>query len=368
MTYDMLEYRVRSPANYEKVLTDPNHLDGISAETYFKHVNGDIDIFCIKFSDDPDGFELHKLKNSENMFTIDCDTDISDNNFFGAKHVPGNWMPRYWDVGDVLDVIDTVTLYNPLTHEVTDTFDSQTRFKFISAGNSNFGNIGSVDWVCIDDCYGFGEQFPSGYRWCERNYYAKDWGWIHWELHDEDVPVIIGGWWVYYYPYIQKPSPVRYESVLGGYTPRGPYLFAEGGGGSQVSIDRAFASIWEQFTVTKVYGDVYNIRAYNGKYLCAENGGGGVIVANRDVAVTWEQFRLIQQPDGYYAIKTFDDQHYVCAEGGGEQPINATRTAVGPWEKFGFHHLGNNVYNIWTYNKDVFGPEFATMPSLSVLP
>jgi hypothetical protein len=427
---DLMPYFTCSPENYGKTLEllfNGYQHEYIQSQKFYKHVNGDIDFFWMLIDGNADRFHYCFYDASEEKLFLKIDTlpDIT------VHYSDTCWFNRYMEVGDVIyNENNVITTYDPSTGQISvDSIppngycDWKHRIKLHEAGTADLGgNLGVVDYITIDY---FWNVYDDSIR--ERNTFVKDIGWVRWQFINQVAPewqenhlyvrddtiyqptwtyggemgltysalsdhissqenkpnttVLLNNYWIlmgpkWYLTKVDRPQVTPNISRLnpfGNGNVIGPYLCAEQGGiaypsNSSVMVNRGIPASWEQFTVTKIATDTYHIQGFNGTYLCAEGGGGADININRTVPSIWEQFKLIRQPDGYYVMKCFDDTHYVCAEGGGEQPLNATRTAIGPWEKFGFHCVGSNIYNIWTFNKDVFGPEYYIMPSLSILP
>jgi len=371
---DILDYILTPASRYhEQSVPNSNGLGCGMSQNRFHHVNGDIDMFFVKCAW-AWNFEWYQYRDSDRhvYFMYDCeDTAPSQDcgnpfrcSMSPTPSVPGSkWMKRDWTVGDQIVVTDaSMHQWRENGQLCYSQGPAEYCMELHAAGNKNFGgDVGTQDYVEIDFIH-----VGMGVR--ERYTYAKNWGFIAWNTYDDQ-----GNRLQAYTPNIyvhQNPSIIPNHSSVrpSAYTPVGPYLSSVGGGGSSVIPNRAYPSTWEQFTVTKVSDNIYNIRAYNGKYLCAINGGGSAIVADRDSPSIWEQFTLFRQADGYYTIRAYDAQHFVCAENGGEAALVADRTNPSTWEKFGFHLVSGNIYNIWTFNKDAFGPEFSSMPSLSTVP
>lgn len=370
---DMLEYNLADSSHYRNVTVPNSGRTGAGInQVFYKHVNGDIDYFACRWGNYWN-FEYLKYIASEEMFHFmyDCE-DTSPGMDCGHPFrfslgpssgvVGGHWLPRYWSQGDEVNMSSA---YGASWRENKTVCGSWIpagyKIRCHEIGTKNFGgDCGTRDYVTWDFVH-------LDTMHIERNTFAKGWGFVSWNTYDENGNIEQA-----YTPNIYISNATRVvpecDSICPNVIyPTGPYLSASNGGGGDVIPNRAIPRNWEQFTVTKVSGDIYNIQANNGKYLCAENGGGGTVVANRDTPTQWEQFTLERQSDGYYALKTYDGVHYLCAENGGEAPLVANRMSIGAWELFGFHLVSGNNYQIWTYNKSVFGPEFATMPPLSTL-
>lgn len=370
-------------------------------------------------------YHYFKYVASEQKFYLKVDTLPVYPRHYGADR----WFSRYMNLNDEIDNSDdTISDYNPSTGQLTELGGLSGGFAYNSqktvlheVGTANLGgNLGTVDYVVIDCYWHDNQDYPI-----ERNTFIKDWGWARWQLINANASAwqsghnyavgdmvysasasyggITGITWVARTNHLSSSSNAPSStttittdwSMLGparwftyatqtkqipdfarldphSYDPVGPYLCATNGGGSTVIPNRAIPNVWEQFTITKISTGIYTIKTYNGKYLCAipmarTDLEEGTVVADRDSAGDWEKFTFTRQSDGYYTIKQ-SDGNYVCAENGGEAAIVANRASASTWEKFGLHLLSGNVYNIWTYNKDAFGAEFSSMPSLSTLP
>lgn len=81
----------------------------------------------------------------------------------------------------------------------------------------------------------------------------------------------------------------------------GLYVVAENGGDANVNANRAVAGPWESFTIVKVGGagntikpgDSVAFRSSAGKYLTAEGGGGQNVTCNRAAVGAWETFTYV---------------------------------------------------------------------------
>lgn len=81
-------------------------------------------------------------------------------------------------------------------------------------------------------------------------------------------------------------------------TANGQYLCAENGGGGEVVANRTTMGPWETFTI--VHADLSGgeissgqgvlLRTANGQFLCAEGGGGREVTADRAAIGPWETF------------------------------------------------------------------------------
>jgi hypothetical protein len=81
-------------------------------------------------------------------------------------------------------------------------------------------------------------------------------------------------------------------------TDNGHYLCAETGGGREVIANRTAVGPWETFTI--VHADLSGgeissgqgilLRTANGQFLCAEGGGGREVTADRAAIGPWETF------------------------------------------------------------------------------
>ncbi len=423
-----MPYFTRSPANYGKTLkkydNDYGGSGDISQQVYYNHLNGDIEFFWMLVNGSDDHYHYLLYKANEEKLYLKIDTI----QVYPEHYSEACWFNRYMNVGDVIyNSNNIVTAYDSETGQIyiprgppDGHLSWPHKIKFQSCGTANLGgNLGTVDYIIMDYCWGLNDNCPI-----ERNTFVKDLGWVRWQFiftgasawqedysyvngdtiyqpdwsyggvtglsyaaridhfssqaNKPDASVVLSPEWLMIGParwlnsVVQTKELINYNRMNPNWVhPPGPYLRAENGGGNGgIIVDRANPAAWEQFAVEKLDTNKYAIKTYNGWYISAEGNGGGNVNTNyrQSNPDEWEWFSLYRQADGYYAIKTWDGIHYLCAEGGGEQLLNATRTAIGAWEKFGFHQVSGNVYNIWTYYKDVFGPEFVTMPSLSILP
>lgn len=81
-------------------------------------------------------------------------------------------------------------------------------------------------------------------------------------------------------------------------TVNGQFLCAENGGGGEVVANRVTAGPWETFTVVHAdlsggeisSGQCILLRTANGQFLCAEGGGGREVTADRAAIGPWETF------------------------------------------------------------------------------
>lgn len=88
-------------------------------------------------------------------------------------------------------------------------------------------------------------------------------------------------------------------------TASGQYLCAEGGGGAELIANRTAIGPWETFTIVHAnlsVGEITSgqgviLRTANGQFLCAEGGGGREVTADRASIGPWETFTVeIESP------------------------------------------------------------------------
>jgi hypothetical protein len=163
------------------------------------------------------------------------------------------------------------------------------------------------------------------------------------------------------------------------------YVTALGGGGHidppVLHTDATKPWTWEWFRLEKCgdLGSGYQYAIQNpgsGLYLAARNGGGLAKSAIDPNAVYGDdaRFRLVRQPDGSYALQTFDGHYVTAVWGGGQVPtlqsdgtysetLQTDRTAVNGWERFRVIDQGDCTYAIQTvsgYYVAQYGSSFTT--------
>jgi hypothetical protein len=148
------------------------------------------------------------------------------------------------------------------------------------------------------------------------------------------------------------------------------YVTALGGGGHvdppALHTDAARPSTYEWFRVEKC-GDLGSDREYaihdpsSGLFLEARDGGGLTTdpVGTAGPYGNDARFRFVRQPDGSYALQTFDG-HYLTALGGGghvptlrpdgtySETLHTDATVVDAWERFWVVDQGDCTYAIQT--------------------
>jgi hypothetical protein len=165
-------------------------------------------------------------------------------------------------------------------------------------------------------------------------------------------------------------------------TVHGNFLTAVGMGGKTTDAmhsDALKPGDWETFFFRKS-GDLGTGYPYfitpevGGLPLTATNGGGqtatAITVGGSNAAnPQWGIFTLVQQPDGSYALQTFDGHYVTAVNGGGlaygtpdSDNLQTNRTVVQAWEQFKILDQGDGYYCIQTVSGFYLGARNSSGP------
>ncbi len=115
------------------------------------------------------------------------------------------------------------------------------------------------------------------------------------------------------------------------------YVAAEAAGNQPLIANREAIGGWEVFQIEPMHpippGSTVTLQAQaNGQFVSV--GANQQLVANVSQPGLSSVFQVNSTTDGYFTIKSLQNELYVTAENVGTEPLEANRSIVGDWEKF----------------------------------